>query len=86
MLMVVDHRRTTTVASSSRPLPISLPLLLLRIYRDDGGVRGLYRGCDLQLLHVLLKSALMMMVRERMSEIGRRFLDSYAGGGRGGVE
>ncbi len=38
---------------------------------------------------MLLKSALMMMVRERMSEIGRRFLDSYdpgrgKGGGRGG--
>jgi hypothetical protein len=47
---------------------ISMPLLLLRIYRNDGGIRGLYRGCDLQLLHVLLKSALMMMVRERISD------------------
>jgi Mitochondrial carrier protein len=41
---------------------------LVKSYRHDNGIRGLYKGCDWQLLHTLLKSALMMMVRERITE------------------
>lgn len=51
----------------------SLIATLSRSYREEG-VRGLYRGCDWQLLHTVLKSALMMMVRERISESSRRIL------------
>lgn len=32
------------------------------------GVRGLYRGCNWQLLHTLLKSALLMALREKITK------------------
>lgn len=44
----------------------SLLASLIRTYNQDG-LRGLYRGCDWQLLHTVLKSALMMMVREKIT-------------------
>jgi hypothetical protein len=55
------------------PYPHSLPLLLLHIHKYDGGIRGWYRGCSLQLLHTVLKSALLMMVRERIAYATHRF-------------
>lgn len=39
---------------------------LIRSY-NEGGARGLYKGCDWQLFHTVLKSALMMMVREKIT-------------------
>lgn len=39
---------------------------LVRSYKKEG-IRGLYKGCDWQLLHTVLKSALMMMVREKIT-------------------
>lgn len=54
--------------------PRSLPLLLLHIFRKDG-VRGIYRGCSLQLLHTILKSALLMMVREKITFVSRQFFE-----------
>ena len=39
-----------------------------------GGVKELYKGCNLQLVHTLLKSALLMMVKEKIQEITRRLL------------
>lgn len=39
---------------------------LIRSYNEEGA-RGLYKGCDWQLLHTVLKSALMMMVREKIA-------------------
>lgn len=42
------------------------------------GVQGLYEGCDLQLLHTLLKSALLMMVRERISDATQRWVVGHA--------
>jgi len=39
---------------------------LIRSYKREG-VRGMYKGCDWQLLHTVLKSALMMMVREKIT-------------------
>jgi hypothetical protein len=51
----------------------SLIATLCKSYREDG-VRGLYKGCNWQLLHTVLKSALMMMVRERISDSSRRLL------------
>ncbi|EED93952.1 predicted protein [Thalassiosira pseudonana CCMP1335] len=37
------------------------------------GIRGIYRGCSLQLLHTVLKSALLMMVREKITVTSHRF-------------
>lgn len=39
-----------------------------------GGVVELYKGCSLQLVHTLLKSALLMMVRERITITTRRLI------------
>ena len=39
-------------------------------------IQGLYRGCRLQLFHTLLKSALLMMVRERIALTTDRILKS----------
>ena len=44
--------------------------VLCSIYRNEG-IPGLYRGCNLQLIHTLLKSALLMMVRERITATTR---------------
>jgi hypothetical protein len=46
---------------------------LLEEYRAHG-IRGLFRGCHLQLLHTMLKSALLMMLRERIEHTTRRLL------------
>ena len=48
--------------------PRSLPLLLISIFRNDG-IRGMYRGCSVQLLHTIMKSALMLMIRERITSV-----------------
>ena len=50
---------------------------ILQCLRDEyraGGIKNLYTGCDLQLLHTLLKSALLMMIRERLSKTTRQLL------------
>lgn len=44
----------------------SLIATLCRTYREEG-VRGLYKGCDWQLMHTVLKSALMMMIKEKIT-------------------
>lgn len=53
-------------------------LQCLRETYKDRGVRGLYEGCDLQLLHTMLKSALLMMVRERISDAAQRWVVAHA--------
>jgi hypothetical protein len=52
--------------------PRSLPLLLIAIFRSDG-IRGIYRGCSVQLLHTIMKSALMLMIRERITSVCHHF-------------
>lgn len=47
--------------------------VLADAYRTHG-LRGLYVGCDLQLLHTVLKSALSMTIRERITVTTRRLL------------
>jgi hypothetical protein len=47
---------------------------LVKSYNQDGGIKGLYKGCDWQLIHTLLKNALMMMVRERITEETHRLV------------
>jgi phosphatidylglycerophosphatase A len=51
----------------------SMIACLLRSYRQDG-VRGLYKGCDLQLIHTVLKSALIMMIREKITASTHRLI------------
>ena len=46
----------------------------LRTEYQRNGFLGLYTGCHLQLLHTLLKSALLMMVRERITKTTHRFV------------
>ena len=58
------------VSSSSSSETTSLWSTLLQSYRS----RTLYQGCDWQLAHTLLKSALMMMVRERVTQTTRQFV------------
>jgi len=56
----------------TKKYPRSLPLLLISIFRNDG-IRGLYRGCSVQLLHTIMKSALMLMIRERITSVCHQF-------------
>jgi hypothetical protein len=68
-------KKSQTAESTSNKghhIPKSLVLLLLYIFRQDGW-RGLYRGCSLQLLHTVLKSAMLLMVRERITFVSRHF-------------
>ena len=60
--------------------PKSLPLLLVHIF-NSSGIRGLYKGCSLQLLHTILKSALLMMVREKISLTSYNFFQVEQEGG-----
>jgi hypothetical protein len=48
----------------------------LRGEYQQHGIRGLYRACHLQLVHTLLKSALLMMVREQITDITHQWLVS----------
>ena len=72
------HTKSNNEQSGSKKHPRSLPLLLVSIFRNDG-MRGLYRGCSVQLLHTIMKSALMLMIRERITAVCHRiFLDEDA--------
>jgi hypothetical protein len=53
---------------------------LIRSYKDEGGIKGLYKGCDWQLIHTLLKSALMMMVHESITKQTLRLVLGSNGG------
>ena len=55
VLLMVTHRKSL------------LGTLVEEYHRD--GVQGLYKGCNLQLTHTILKSALLMMVRERITSL-----------------
>ena len=46
----------------------------LREEYQRNGLVGLYTGCHLQLLHTLLKSALLMMVRERITKATHQWI------------
>jgi hypothetical protein len=47
---------------------------LLELYRSDGVVRGWYKGCNMQLLHTVLKSALLMMIKEKIARTTHQLL------------
>ena len=65
-----EHQSARDTRHEARPR--SLLRLLLHIFSRDG-IRGLYRGCSLQLLHTVLKSAMLMMVREKITIASHRF-------------
>ena len=52
----------------------SLLSCLIQSYRRDGIINGLYKGCSWQLIHTVLKSALMMMVRERITDTTHKLI------------
>ena len=52
----------------------SLLSCLIQSYQRDGIINGLYKGCSWQLIHTVLKSALMMMVRERITETTHKLI------------
>jgi len=56
-----------------QPKEESMVQVLKSIFREDG-MRGFYKGCSLQLVHTVLKSALLMMVRERITLTTRKLL------------
>jgi hypothetical protein len=60
VLLMVTHQR-------------SMLHCLVQEYRRNG-TRALYQGCQLQLLHTMLKSALLMMVKERITRTTRRLV------------
>ncbi len=47
---------------------------ILRSMFAEGGIVELYKGCSLQLVHTVLKSALLMMVREKITIATRRMI------------
>ena len=49
-------------------------LQCLGVQYKQNGLKGLYRGCHVQLFHTLLKSAILMMVRERITDVTHRLL------------
>ena len=64
---------TGTPRSEGTEASQNLWRVLYSIYKNEG-VPGLYRGCNLQLIHTLLKSALLMMVREGITVTTRRMI------------
>ena len=59
--------------SSKKSEMASMIQILCHIYTKDG-IKGLYKGCGLQLIHTMLKSALLMMVRERIAATTKRLI------------
>ena len=57
MLMVTTKTKTTTSSPTQQ-----FWKCLVDEYNESGVLKGLYRGCQLQLFHTLLKSALLMMI------------------------
>jgi hypothetical protein len=51
----------------------SMLMTLIENYKH-GGLPGWYKGCSVQLLHTVLKSALLMMVKERIAVTTHRLL------------
>jgi len=71
-VMLMVSKNTEKVPSNDEK-EVSMVRLLQDTFANDGIV-GLYKGCQLQLVHTLLKSALMMMARERISISTRRLI------------
>jgi Mitochondrial carrier protein len=64
MLMVTSRKNTSLLET------------LQECYQRDGFVNGWFKGCSLQLAHTVLKSALLMMVKEVIAKTTHRMLVS----------
>lgn len=77
MMVMGDHPIPGTESESEGKASsdsVSSPTLwsvLKESYQRDGGIPGLYKGCDWQLIHTLLKTALMMAIREQITGTSR---------------
>ena len=70
MLMVAKKKKCGSESLTSENTLIGL----LRGMYQNGGTKEMYRGCRLQLVHALLKSALLMMVKERIAVTTKRLI------------
>jgi hypothetical protein len=70
---VISMNKDNKDYSSCKQKNDSMMKILMDIFEKEGMI-GLYKGCTLQLLHTLLKSALSMMIRERVSEVTHRLI------------
>ena len=68
-----DDDDETMTTEDEIPTSISMVSILYNICIKEG-IQGLYKGCGLQLIHTMLKSALLMMVRERINVTTRRLI------------
>jgi solute carrier family 25 (peroxisomal adenine nucleotide transporter), member 17 len=66
--------KSKLMATSSTGVSESLIQCLRDDYRD-GGVPTLYRGCTVQLYHTVLKSALMMMLKEKITAVTYKIIN-----------
>lgn len=70
MLMVAKKKNFGSESLTSEDTMIGL----LQGMYQSGGTKEMYRGCRLQLVHALLKSALLMMVKERIAVTTKRLI------------
>jgi len=76
-VMLMVSRDTPTSSSASNLGEDKNENTMMRFLHNtfaSDGIGGLYKGCQLQLIHTLLKSALLMMVRERISVAIRKLI------------
>ena len=65
-----EQSNNTNILQNYNKLIIqSIPFLriLTNMYKDEGIINGLYKGCMIQIIHTALKSAIVMMMKERVS-------------------
>jgi len=77
VMLMVTRKKTNTSLNGGNPSEDESDISMVTFLRDtftSDGIVGLYKGCQLQLVHTLLKSALLMMVRERISVSSRRLI------------
>eukprot|EP00594_Rhizosolenia_setigera_P012082 CAMPEP_0178980212 /NCGR_PEP_ID=MMETSP0789-20121207/26352_1 /TAXON_ID=3005 /ORGANISM="Rhizosolenia setigera, Strain CCMP 1694" /LENGTH=344 /DNA_ID=CAMNT_0020670563 /DNA_START=36 /DNA_END=1070 /DNA_ORIENTATION=- len=68
-----DGDESTVDKKSANP---SIPKMLIKMYTEDGGIKTLYKGLGPELTRGVLSSALMLMVKEKISGIVYALLHS----------
>lgn len=69
VIIMTQQKQSSTIIQGSSSLRNTFQHIL-----QTEGIRGFYKGCSLQLLQTIFKSALLMMFRERITTITRAFL------------
>jgi hypothetical protein len=69
MLMVAKKKNCDSVDFASEDTMVGL---LQEMWQN--GSKDLYKGCSLQLFHTLLKSAILMMAREKIGVTTRKLI------------